>query len=162
MHIAEEPNVCHLIAQASQLSAKARKKALFFVKSSKTALDKGDFADSVRTSDTMPRPKSSDPCACMSISYSYSGNVLSSGQHHDLSLNPCQYEYLETVLPVAHLSVRQAVRTKAKVQPVRVQLSCMTCVAACQTHHMTAPSWDAGCVGGAGELTPGVPEHSEL
>ncbi len=65
MHIAEEPNVCHLIAQASQLSAKARKKALFFVKTSRTALDKGDFADlgAPLRCDTMPRPTvRADPC----------------------------------------------------------------------------------------------------
>ena len=64
MHVAEL-SVCHLIVQASQLPVKARKKALFFVKSSKTALDKSDFADSVRMSDTLSRPVSSDVLACM-------------------------------------------------------------------------------------------------
>ena len=49
-HVAD-PSACHVNAQAPQLPTKARKKALFFVKASKIALDKSDLSDLVRTCD---------------------------------------------------------------------------------------------------------------
>ena len=53
-------------------ACKGQEEALFFVKSSKTALDRSDFADSVRMSDTLSRPTSD-------------GTV-----HPVLSYRPCQ------------------------------------------------------------------------
>ena len=41
--------------QAPRLPGKARKKPLFFIKSSKTALDRDDFADSVRIQESAVR-----------------------------------------------------------------------------------------------------------